>query len=88
MTTNLEPELFAFGNLPTGLAAKPDREGKIATLGGIIRRDHRIGFGQVPFGAILLGAHLVIGHQVPLEHFEFLAAGQARNQVRFDLRAD
>ena len=59
-----------------------------AALFGIIGRDHRIVGVKTPLLAILVGSHLIMRHQVPLEHLQALPVFEADDIVGLDRRAD
>lgn len=64
---------------PTPLLPKPHLFRELRACCGIIWRDHRVVGIQTPFLAILLGRHVVLGTQMPLQRFEFLAVFEADN---------
>src|SRR3546814_5676203 len=59
-----------------------------AALLGIVRRDHWVILRQVPLGAIILGRHVVMRHQVAPQHLELLAVLKTYNVIGLDRCAD
>src|SRR3546814_11775020 len=60
--------------------------GERAALRRIIGSDHRIVAWKSPFGTILVGGHIIVRHQVALQHFQLLAVFEANDIVRLDRR--
>src|SRR3546814_13501399 len=59
-----------------------------AALLGIVRRDHWVILRQVPLGAIILGRHVVMRHQVAPQHLELLAVLKTYTVIGLDRCAD
>src|SRR3546814_8621880 len=53
-----------------------------------VRRDHGVILRQVPLGAIILGRHVVMRHQVAPQHLELLAVLKTYNVIGLDRCAD
>src|SRR3712207_4322080 len=70
------------------LGAEADLLGQRAALLGIVRSDHRIVGIEAPLLPIFVRGHLVMRHQVPLQHLQLLAVFQADDVVRLDGGAD
>src|SRR5664280_1699940 len=66
------------------LLAKPHLLGQLRARGRVTGRDHRIVGAERPFFPVLLGRHVVLRAQMPLERLEFLAVFQADNVFRRD----
>src|SRR5215207_3024334 len=70
------------------LGSQPDRLGERAALLGVIWCYHRIVGVEAPLLTILIRSHLIMGHQMPLQHFEALTVLQADDIVGLDRRTD
>src|SRR3546814_16514529 len=70
------------------LGAEPDLLREHAALLRIAGRDHRIVGGQVPLLTILFGGHLIVRHQMPLEHLELFPVLETDDIVRLYRRTD
>ena len=57
---------------------------KIRARARIVWRDHRVVVRQAPFLAILFRRQAIVGAQVALQRFEFLAVFQANNVIGHD----
>src|SRR3546814_10456134 len=56
----------------------------IAPLFGIVGSDHGIIGGKIPFQTVIVRSHLIMCHQMPLKHLQFLSVVQADNVVWLD----
>src|SRR5690348_11528206 len=73
---------------PPPLGSEADRLRKAATLFGIIGRDHRIVGRKSPLLTVLIRSHVVVSHQMALQHLELLPVFKADDVVRPDRRTD
>src|SRR5262245_55417903 len=84
--TRLSLRLFA--GRPAALGAKPDLLGQRSTLLRIIGSYHRIVAAEAPLLAVFVGSHLIMRHQMPLEHLQLLPVFQTNDIVGLDRGTD
>src|SRR3546814_12637003 len=62
--------------------------GEVRPRLGVVGGDHRIVLRQAPLRPIFLGAHVVLGAQVPLQRLELAAILKTDKEVRGDRATD
>ena len=83
----IEPDVDSLRRLlgaAAALLAEAHLLGQLRARGRVAGRDHRIVGAERPFFPILLGRHVVLRAQMPLERLEFLAVFQTDNVFRRD----